>query len=85
MGNELFFATTAENAPSQTENVAAIWNVNRDGKFEEIARFQKDFWHPTLFMFGTIHFPFANKDELYFHLVGVKDDNRTFKISANNW
>ncbi len=31
LGEELFFTTTAENAPSQTENVAAIWNVNCGG------------------------------------------------------
>jgi hypothetical protein len=34
-------------------------------------------------MFGTIHFPYANSldDALYFSLVGVKEDNRTYKIS----
>lgn len=83
-GGEFFFTTTAENAPSQKENVAAIWNVTRDGTCVEIARFKKDFWHPALFMFGLVHFPYANKidSELYFHLVGVKDDGRTFKIRS---
>jgi hypothetical protein len=83
LGEDLFFATTAENAPSQKENVAAIWHVSSDMKLSEVARFHKDPWHGTLFMFGTIHFPYANKldDELYFSLVGVKEDNRTFKIS----
>ena len=49
----------------------------------EVVKFQKDSWHGTLFMFGTIHFPYANKldDELYFSLVGVKEDNQTFKIA----
>ncbi|MBA3354050.1 MAG: hypothetical protein H0U23_16795 [Blastocatellia bacterium] len=81
--DDLFFATTAENAPSQTENVAAIWNVSADGECREIVKFHKDRWHGTLFMFGTIHFPYANKTaaELYFSLVGVKEDNRTYKIS----
>jgi hypothetical protein len=83
LGRELFFATTAENAPSQTENVAAIWNVSPEGACREIARFHKDRWHGTLFMFGTIHFPYANNlsDDLYFSLVGVREDNRTFKIT----
>ncbi len=82
LGESLFFATTAENAPSQTENVAAVWHVTPEGESHEIAKFHKDRWHGTLFMFGTIHFPYANKtDELYFSLVGVKEDNRTFKIS----
>ncbi|MEO8574208.1 MAG: hypothetical protein ABI481_09590 [Pyrinomonadaceae bacterium] len=82
MGDDLFFATTAENAPSQTENVAAVWHVAPDGTCSEIAKFKKDFWHPTLFMFGTIHFPSANKlqDHLYFSLVGVEEDNQTFRL-----
>jgi hypothetical protein len=82
LGEDLFFATTAENAPSQKENVASIWNVSADGELNEVVKFQKDSWHGTLFMFGTIHFPYANKlpDELYFSLVGVKEDNRTFRL-----
>jgi hypothetical protein len=83
LGGEMFFATTAENAPSQTENVAAIWNVSPNGECDEVAKFQKDAHHGTLFMFGTIHFPYANKldDHLYFSLVGVKEDNRTFRLT----
>ena len=82
LGDELFFGTTAENAPSQTENVAAIWNVSPDGVCTEVAKFQKDSWNRTLFMFGIIHFPYANKlaHHLYFSLVGVKEDNQTFRI-----
>ena len=80
LGRDRFFATTAENAPSQTENVAALWNVTDDGELREVAKFHKDRWHGTLFMFGTIHFPYVNKiaDNLYFSLVGVNEDNRTF-------
>ena len=82
LGPELFFATTAENAPSQTENVAAIWNVTPDGTCREIAKFYKDRWHGTLFMFGTIHFPTVNKlaDRLHFSLVGVREDDQTFLL-----
>ena len=82
LGPDLFFATTAENAPSQTENVAAIWHVSSDGACREIAKFHKDRWHGTLFMFGTIHFPYANTidDELFFSLVGVREDDRTFRL-----
>ncbi len=85
LGEDLFFATTAENAPSQTENVAAIWHVNSEGKCEEIVKYKKDSWHPTYFQFGTIHFPSVSKleNELYFHLVGVEGDNQCFKISRN--
>ncbi len=86
LGEDLFFTTTAENAPSQKENVAALWQVNSVGKCETLIKFEKDRWHQTLFMFGTIHFPFVNKleKELYFHLVGVKEDNQTFRLKATD-
>lgn len=82
IGDDLFFTTTAENAPSQKENAAAIWHVDSEGNCEEIVKFKKDIWHHALFMFGTIHFPYTNKlsDELYFSLVGVNGDNRTFRL-----
>jgi hypothetical protein len=82
LDKSLFFATTAENAPSQTENVAALWRVDENETCEKLISFQKDGWHPTLFMFGTIHFPSVNnlENELYFHLVGVKEDNQTFCV-----
>lgn len=82
IGGDLFFATTAENAHSQKENAAALWHVGPAGECTGIAKFPKDRWHPTLFQFGTIHFPYANKfdDQLFFHLVGVEGDNGTFKI-----
>jgi len=82
IGDDLFFTTTAENAPSQDENVASLWHVDPDGNCQEVIKFKKDLWHPTLFMFGTIHFPFANKqkDMIYFSLVGVEEDNQTFRL-----
>jgi hypothetical protein len=82
LGDDLFFATTAENAPSQKENVAALWHIGENTKCEKLISFAKDRWHPTLFMFGTIHFPGVNEleNELYFHLVGVENDNQTFRV-----
>lgn len=81
LGNDLFFTTTAENAPSQVENVAALWKVTSDGECSQLAKFEKDMWHTSLFQFGTIHFPYTNRldQELYFQLVAVKGDNRTFR------
>ncbi len=78
----MFFATTAENAPIQTDNVAAVWNVNDNGTCQEIVRFKKDRWHSTLCMFGMLHFPYRSTlaDELYFHAIGVTGENRTYKI-----
>jgi hypothetical protein len=82
LGADMFFATTAENAPSQSENVAAIWHTNGIDEVEELIRFQKDRWNGTLFMFGLIHFPCVNRieNELYFSLVGVREDDRTYSI-----
>ncbi len=79
---DLFFATTAENAPSQTENVAAVWHLSPEGVLRQVVSYQKDRWNPTLFMFGTVHFPYRNAvpGRLYFSLVGVKGDNRTFYV-----
>ncbi len=80
IGADLFFTTTAENAPSQTENAAALWRVDAGDNLTRVASFAKDRFHPSLFMFGTIHFPYANcfDDRLYFQLVGVAGDNQTF-------
>jgi hypothetical protein len=82
LGEDLFFTTTAENAPIQIENIAALWHIDKEGKCEKLASFKKDLWHPSIFMFGTIHFPFVNrlKDELFFHLVSVEGDNQTFRV-----
>lgn len=79
-GAELFFATTAENAPSQKENVASLWHVGADNKLSKLVTYRKDRWHGTLFMFGTIHFANTNSTgrELFYHLVGLQGDNRTF-------
>jgi hypothetical protein len=80
VGPDMFFTTTAENAPSQTKNVAGLWNVDSTGQLNRIAVFEKDRWDVRLFMFGTIHFPFENRfdDRLYFSLLGVEGDNSTY-------
>lgn len=82
LGANLFFTTTAENAPSQKENVAALWHIDEDERCRNLISFKKDRWHPTLFMFGTIHFPCVNRleNELYFQLVGVEGDNQTLRV-----
>lgn len=83
IGDDLFFTTTAENAPAQKENVAAIWHVDGQGNCTELIKFKKDRWHKALFQFGTIHFPAmsGDLDHLYFHLVGVEGDNHTYRLS----
>ena len=82
IGKDLFFTTTAENAPSQIENVAALWHVDENDNLQKLISFKKDRWHASLFMFGTIHFPYQNslENELYFQLVGVEGDNQTYCV-----
>jgi hypothetical protein len=82
VGTDLFFATTAENAPSQKENVASIWHLGTDGNIRKLVSYRKDFWHPTLFQFGTIGFPGRNllDTQLYFYLTGLEHDDRTFRL-----
>jgi len=59
-----------------------LWHLDANGRCSELVKFAKDVWNGKLFMFGTIHFPYRNetKDELFFSLVGVKEDNRTFCV-----
>jgi hypothetical protein len=85
VGESLFFATTAEDAPSQTENVAAVWHVGADGVLERVISFPKDRWHPALFMFGLIHFPYRNAfdDRLYFSVLGVDGDGSTYRLAQS--
>lgn len=86
VGDDLFFTTTAENAPSQKENAAALWRADKNDVCTKLLSYEKDRWHKTLFQFGTIHFPYVNllNDSLYFHLVGVKGDNQTYRLVRNH-
>ena len=76
LGDHLIFGTTAEAAPSQKHNVAAIYAVGPDDKLTELRRFEKDRWHKTLFQLGTI--AFANGpvpvSQLFFSTVAVNPD-----------
>ncbi len=85
IGDDLFFATTAEDAPSQLENVAALWHVDAGRQCRQLVAFRKDRWHPTWFQFGMIQFAAASAgaSALYFHLVGVEEDNRVFTVEKH--
>lgn len=82
IGEDMFFGTTAENAPSQKENVAAIWHVGPDGRVEKLIDFAKDRWPAGLFLFGTIHFPASNDTEecLYFNTVAASGESLVYRI-----
>ncbi len=82
LGEDMIFGTTAENAPAQTENVAAIYRVDRNDNLSEIAKFPKDRWHKTLFQFGSIAFagPISQPEQHFFSLVATDHDNESFTI-----
>ena len=83
---KLFFATTAENAPSQTENRAEIWVADESDGIQKLGSFAKDRWHAVLFGFGIVNFPHISSvsDRLFFSLSATIGDNRTFEIILNN-
>jgi|GEM_PF-676165 len=89
IGEDLFFAVTAEIAPSQKKQRAVIWHVSpQTDTAKEIYSAEKDLLQNkklgTLFMFGILHFARgqSNKEEMFIHGVGLKKiDNRTLRIS----
>ncbi len=82
LGGEMIFGTTAEDAPAQTENVAALYRVDAADTLTEIAKFPKDRWHRTLFQFGSFAFaaPVSQPEELFFSLIATDGDNECFTI-----
>jgi len=82
IGPDLFFATTAENAPSQKENVAAIWQVDESHNLTKIAEFAKDRWPAGLFQFGTVQFPASDPPDncLYFNVVATAGERQTYRL-----
>lgn len=81
-GGDRFFATTAENAPGQAENVAAIWCVGSDDSLRKIVEYPKDTWHTTLFGFGTIFFCGGPSElsHLFYSLYATEGDSKVFEI-----
>ncbi len=91
IGEDLFFAVTAEIAPSQKKPRAAIWHVStQTDTATEIFSAEKDLLQNkklgTLFMFGILHFARGKSDkEMFVHGVGLKGiDNRTLRISKSD-
>jgi len=81
VGDDLFFAVTAELCPSQTSRSATLWNLNPEGTCSPIASILKDRLPVGYFMPGTLHFPLGPglAGELIFHGVGlIGFDNRTY-------
>lgn len=87
IGDDLFFAVTAELCPSQEKPEATLWHVSRDGKLDRVYSAEKDLVQTIaiarVFMPGTMHFPAGTAPlmETYFHGVGLRGiDNRTQRL-----
>ena len=93
IGQDLFFAVTAEDCPSQTSPHASIWHVpDRDEETTEakqLVRFKKDIPSPKLFLPGTITFPSGPSDktaDLYFNTFSLRGaDFGAFKLSRTHY
>jgi hypothetical protein len=86
IGNEIFFAVTAELCPSQVGRSATLWHVDGCGKVSALTSFPKDRLHVDYFMMGTLHLPLGpgERHRLYLHGVGLEGaDDRTFVVERN--
>ena len=82
VGEDRFFAVTAELCPSQKTREAGLWHADAQDRVERIAAFSKDRLPVSGFLPGTLHFPMGPglPDELYFHTVGFTgSDGRTYR------
>ena len=86
MGEEAFFAVTAELCPSQVGRSATLWQVDEQDRLERCVAFEKDALHRALFMVGTLHTARGPGLGDRFHMHGVAlqgADNRTFRVSRS--
>ena len=81
IGDYLFFGVTAEGCPSQQENRASLWVVDREDKVTRVASWAKD-PYPGILMPGTLHFPLGpgRKDRLFFYCLGLAGADHTTKL-----
>lgn len=81
---QIFFIVTAEGCPSQIENKASIWQLNKDDTASLLKSYTKDML-PIQFMPGTIHL--ANgitEDYIYGYGIGLKNLNhKSIKIKLS--
>ena len=82
LGDDLFFAVTAELCPSQVGRSATLWHVDSEDRLSRVESFPKDPLSVKYFLPGTLHFARGPGlgDRLYVHAVGVRGDNRTFVV-----
>lgn len=86
VGDDIFFATTAEGCPSQKKKSAVIWHICRFGNPRKIVEFEKDFFvwpHPiNIFQFGVIQFAgVGGEKQIYLNPIGLSGaDGKTYSL-----
>jgi len=83
LGQDLFFAVTAELCPSQEGRSATLWHVSRTQGPSRVVSFEKDKLPVRYFLPGTLHFSRGpgSSQGLWLHGVGLEGaDNRTFLV-----
>jgi hypothetical protein len=87
IGEDVFFAVTAELCPSQIGRSATLWHVDAEDRVSRFASFEKDALHVDYFMVGTLHMARGPglADVFYVHGVALSGaDNRTFSVRREN-
>jgi hypothetical protein len=83
IGQDVFFAVTAELCPSQVGRSATLWHIDEGDNLSSCAAFEKDALHVVYFMVGTLHLARGPgfSDRFYMHGVALKGaDHRTFVV-----
>jgi hypothetical protein len=84
VGDDLFFASSAELCPSQRgRRTASLWHVDAADNCRRVATFEKDVWPVLLFLAGSISFPRGPglAGETYFSTTALRGaDGATFRL-----
>jgi len=78
VGDDLFFAVTAETGPKERNGRASIWHLDRTDRCTLVASYSKDRWPVQHFLPGTISFPRGSGEAggFYFSGVGLSEVRR---------
>lgn len=83
VGQDVFFAVTAELCPSQIGRSATLWHVDEKDHLSSCVSFEKDALHVVYFMVGTLHLARGPglRDRFYMSGVALEGaDHRTFVV-----
>ena len=83
INNKIIFSVTAEGCPSQKENKAVLWKLNKNDTISKLKYYDKDIY-PIQFMPGTIHLSNTITDDyVYGYGIGLKGLNhKSIKIQC---